>query len=108
MTDSDNMFEELVKKFSIKFGKLQISGYHGKTQDPRHQGKGVISSKGNYSYRAKSSNRNGNKLDSKPNGTNTDSQEGLSGGGGDSIQRAPKLEIQTTNEEAGLNDESSL
>ena len=29
MTESMNMFEELVKKFHIKYGKLQISGYHG-------------------------------------------------------------------------------
>ena len=29
MTESDNMFEELVKKFYVKYGKLQISGYHG-------------------------------------------------------------------------------
>ena len=28
------MFEELIKKFHIKYGKLQIAGYHGK-QDPR-------------------------------------------------------------------------
>lgn len=30
MTDSENMFEELVKKFHIKYGKLQITGFHGK------------------------------------------------------------------------------
>ena len=35
MSDSDNMFEELVKKFHIKYGKLQIQGYHGLAIDPR-------------------------------------------------------------------------
>jgi len=35
MTDSNNMFEELVKKFHVKYGKLQIEGYHGLAQDPR-------------------------------------------------------------------------
>ena len=35
MTESLNMFEELVKKFHIKYGKLQISGFHGMAADPR-------------------------------------------------------------------------
>jgi len=35
MTDSNNIFEDLVKKFHIKYGKLQIQGYHGQPQDPR-------------------------------------------------------------------------
>ena len=35
MTESFNMFEELIKKFHIKFGKLQIQGYHGLAADPR-------------------------------------------------------------------------
>ena len=35
MTESSNMFEELIKKFHIKYGKLQISGYHGLAKDPR-------------------------------------------------------------------------
>lgn len=35
MSDSDNMFEELVKKFHLKYGKLQIQGYHGPAIDPR-------------------------------------------------------------------------
>jgi len=35
MSDSENMFEELVKKFHIKYGRLQIQGYHGLAQDPR-------------------------------------------------------------------------
>ena len=35
MSESSNMFEELVKKFYIKYNKLQILGYHGKTKDPR-------------------------------------------------------------------------
>ena len=30
-----NMFEELVKRFHIKYGKLQISGFHGLPADPR-------------------------------------------------------------------------
>ena len=29
------MFEELIKKFHIKFGKLQIEGFHGLPVDPR-------------------------------------------------------------------------
>ena len=29
------MFEELVKKFHVKYGKLQIQGYHGLAADPR-------------------------------------------------------------------------
>ena len=39
MTESDNMFEELVKKFHIKYGKLQIQGFHGLAQDPRKKTK---------------------------------------------------------------------
>ena len=39
MTDSENMFEELVKKFHIKYGKLQINGFHGPPKDPRKQKK---------------------------------------------------------------------
>ena len=39
MTDSDNMFEELVKKFHVKYGKLQIDGYHGQAKDPRQMNK---------------------------------------------------------------------
>ena len=35
MTESNNMFEELVKKFHIKYEKLQIEGYHGHAKDPR-------------------------------------------------------------------------
>lgn len=35
MTESMNMFEELVKKFHIKYDKLQIDGFHGLPQDPR-------------------------------------------------------------------------
>ena len=35
MTESLNMFEELVKKFHIKYGKLQIQGFHGLQPDPR-------------------------------------------------------------------------
>lgn len=35
MTESNNMFEDLIKRFHIKFGKLQISGYHGLAADPR-------------------------------------------------------------------------
>lgn len=38
MSESSNMFEELVKKFHIKYGKLQITGYHGKAADPRRTG----------------------------------------------------------------------
>ena len=38
MTESSNMFEELIKKFHIKYGKLQISGYHGLAADPRRAG----------------------------------------------------------------------
>jgi hypothetical protein len=29
------MFEVLITKFSIQFGKLQIQGYHGQQEDPR-------------------------------------------------------------------------
>jgi hypothetical protein len=35
MTESSNMFEELIKKFHIKFDKLQIEGFHGLPKDPR-------------------------------------------------------------------------
>ena len=35
MTESNNMFEDLIKRFHIKYGKLQISGYHGLAADPR-------------------------------------------------------------------------
>ena len=35
MTDSNNLFEELISKFYIRYGKLQITGYHGKNKDPR-------------------------------------------------------------------------
>ena len=44
MTESNNMFEELVTKFHVKHGKLQIQGFHGMAADPRKQG-----SPGNYS-----------------------------------------------------------
>jgi hypothetical protein len=30
MSDNDNLFENLIKKFYVKFNKLQIQGYHGK------------------------------------------------------------------------------
>jgi hypothetical protein len=29
MNDSNNMFEELVKRFYLKYDKLQIDGFHG-------------------------------------------------------------------------------
>lgn len=35
MTESNNMFEELVTKFHVKHGRLQIQGYHGMAADPR-------------------------------------------------------------------------
>lgn len=35
MVESNNMFENLIQKFKIVFGKLQIEGYHGVAQDPR-------------------------------------------------------------------------
>jgi hypothetical protein len=35
MIDSSNLFEELIKRFTIKFGKLLIDGYHFKQRDPR-------------------------------------------------------------------------
>jgi hypothetical protein len=44
MTESNNMFEELVTKFHVKHGKLQIQGYHGMAADPRK-----LASPGNYS-----------------------------------------------------------
>lgn len=28
MSDSNNMFEEFVKRFYIRFGKLQVEGFH--------------------------------------------------------------------------------
>jgi hypothetical protein len=30
MNDNQNLFENLVAKFYIKFNRLQITGYHGK------------------------------------------------------------------------------
>jgi len=33
MNDNENLFENLVRQFSIKFGRLQIAGYHGKPQN---------------------------------------------------------------------------
>lgn len=30
MSDNDNLFENLIEKFYVKFNKLQITGYHGK------------------------------------------------------------------------------
>lgn len=30
MSDNQNLFENFVKNFYVKFGKLQIQGYHGK------------------------------------------------------------------------------
>mmetsp|Transcript_10726 Transcript_10726/g.10847 ORF Transcript_10726/g.10847 Transcript_10726/m.10847 type:complete len:89 (+) Transcript_10726:1130-1396(+) len=32
MSESGNMFEEFVKRLFFKFGKLQIDGFHTKTQ----------------------------------------------------------------------------
>lgn len=44
MAESNNMFEELVTKFHVKYGKLQIQGYHGLAPDPRK-----LASAGTYS-----------------------------------------------------------
>ena len=44
MAESNNMFEELVTKFHVKYGKLQIQGYHGLAPDPRK-----LASPGTYS-----------------------------------------------------------
>ena len=44
MTDNNNMFEDLVAQFYIKYGKLQIAGYHGMAQDPRKGGAFSINS----------------------------------------------------------------
>jgi hypothetical protein len=35
MLDSNNTFENLISKFRVVFGKLQILGYHGAALDPR-------------------------------------------------------------------------
>jgi hypothetical protein len=35
MVESNNQFEDLIARFYIKYGKLQIFGYHGKNHDPR-------------------------------------------------------------------------
>lgn len=35
MLDSNNTFENLIARFKIVFGKLQIFGYHGAAFDPR-------------------------------------------------------------------------
>ena len=32
MSECDNIFENLIQNFFIKFGKLQIKGFHGKTE----------------------------------------------------------------------------
>ena len=37
MIESGNMFEELVKRFHVKYNKLQIDGYHGLASDPRRK-----------------------------------------------------------------------
>ena len=34
MNDCNNMFEDLVKKFYIKFNKLQIDGFHSLSARP--------------------------------------------------------------------------
>jgi hypothetical protein len=39
MNENNNLFENLVQQFSIKFGRLQITGYHGRprinSREPR-------------------------------------------------------------------------
>lgn len=35
MLECENTFENLISKFKIVFGKLQIDGYHGAHLDPR-------------------------------------------------------------------------
>ena len=37
MNDNGNLFENLIKKFYVKFNKLQIDGYHGKNGIRKHE-----------------------------------------------------------------------
>ena len=57
MTDSNNMFEELISKFYVKYGKLQIAGFHGQQPDPRRHitvsptSQNFMNQGGNYNMR---------------------------------------------------------
>lgn len=41
MTDCNNMFEEFVKRFYIRYGKLQIEGFHNLNYNPLRNVKSV-------------------------------------------------------------------
>ena len=44
MNDNNNLFENLVKNFYVKFNKLQIEGYHGKSFLKKHENLSVLKS----------------------------------------------------------------
>lgn len=49
MSESNNMFEEFVKRFYIRFGKLQIEGFHNKSSINNYMINATSSSKINNS-----------------------------------------------------------
>lgn len=99
MAESNNMFEELVTKFHVKYGKLQIQGYHGLAPDPRK-----LASPGNYSRFSQNTSLKRAAANAHPVRSQFGDKYGYGAGGSEQFAAAADEKARTGPRAGGLDD----